>query len=194
MLDYFYSLDVKVLLFINQNLQSEFLDFLFPFLTHLQKMKWVQFVLLPLTLGIWFYKDRKKAFKIFTLLVLAVGLSDLIGYKIIKPTVNRVRPNNQAELASQLRLLRHPGSQSFPSNHAMNSFALATVLLLHYRSLAWLLLPWAFMIGFSRVYAGVHYPSDVVGGALLGFLIGYFVYTVINSTLLKKLWRRSSSR
>lgn len=70
---------------------------------------------------------------------------------------------------------------SFTSNHAANHFALAVFLLLVFSSHRWLsyvLISWAVFIGFSQIYVGLHYPADVVGGAVLGSLVGYLTFLI----------------
>jgi membrane-associated phospholipid phosphatase len=71
----------------------------------------------------------------------------------------------------QIRLLVPCGSGfSFPSSHAVNNVAFATFVAYHYRRWAWLLFLYAFLMCLSRVVVGVHYPSDVAAGAVVGFL------------------------
>ena len=168
--------DVKILLFFNQDLQSKYLDFLFPYFTNIHKISWIKFFTFPV-LGVWWlHRARLSAVRIFIALLLTAGISDVMGYRLLKPAFNRVRPNNNPVVEPHLRLLRNPASNSFPSNHSMNSFAVVTVIVFYYPYLAWPLYPLAAVIGMFRMYAGVHYPSDVVVGALLGILLGGLLY------------------
>jgi undecaprenyl-diphosphatase len=85
-------------------------------------------------------------------------------------------------------LIGRKTSNSFPSSHAMNMFAQATLFsLLYRRRAAWFFL-FAAIIGFSRIYVGVHYPFDVLGGALFGMCIGGLVYWVYDGA--QAWWRR----
>ncbi len=65
------------------------------------------------------------------------------------------------------------GTYSFPSNHALNNFAAATFFYKLYPNLKWVLFITAFLIALSRVYLGLHYPSDILGGAIIGIIFGY---------------------
>ncbi|MDP8256937.1 MAG: phosphatase PAP2 family protein [Candidatus Alcyoniella australis] len=109
-----------------------------------------------------------------TLVCLAlILLTNLIASDVIKPLVGRERPCHTLE---QVRLLTPEGncssSRSFPSAHAANLFAAAVFLSWRRRRRAWLLFPLAALIALSRVYIGVHWPSDVAAGALLGVALG----------------------
>lgn len=110
--------------------------------------------------------------------ICTVAITDRIGAGILKEAVKRPRPCQDAEFAIYVRLLLQQcsGSYSFVSNHAANHFGLATFAFLTFRGVfkKWMYLAfvWAFFIAYAQVYVGVHYPLDVVGGAVLGILIG----------------------
>jgi undecaprenyl-diphosphatase len=113
-----------------------------------------------------------------------VAICDLTGTYGFKETVQRIRPCNEPTLMGQVRLVIHacPGGYSFLSNHAANHFGLATFMVCTFRSIfkAWIYLAylWAFFIAFAQVYVGVHYPSDILGGVLLGIGSGYLTATL----------------
>lgn len=104
------------------------------------------------------------------LIVLAVTIADLAGAQLLKPGLDRLRPCFALPEATLL-LPRQAHSPSFPSNHAANAFAAAVVLFTVSRTLGIGGILVAGLIAYSRVYLGVHYPSDLLGGALLGLFI-----------------------
>jgi len=120
---------------------------------------------------LWFKKMRGLVLIIAT--GLAVWASDSLG-AMLKEIIARDRPchilTNVRDIASC------SNSFSFPSNHAINSFTVATIITLAYKNFAFFLYVLALLIGYSRVYLGVHYPTDVLAGALCGIVIGYVGY------------------
>jgi undecaprenyl-diphosphatase len=105
---------------------------------------------------------------VFALTVIAVALADWSSMGI-KALVDRPRP--PLRYAEPKTLVPLPHDASFPSGHAATSFAAATMLSLAFPRFAPFLYVLAAAVAFSRVYVGVHYPLDVLGGALLGVLI-----------------------
>lgn len=107
-------------------------------------------------------------------------ITDLLSSWVIKEQIYRLRPCNEPLVASWLRTLpgiHLPQSSSFTSSHAANHFGLAVFLFRTLKTQAgswrWLFFIWAAVIGYAQVYIGVHYPLDILGGALLGALVGY---------------------
>lgn len=106
-------------------------------------------------------------------LTLAIGLASLIVDGVVKPAVARARP---FEMAADTRVIdRRPESGSFPSGHAANALAGAYVLARLWPAAAVPLWMLAVAVAFSRIYVGVHYPLDVMAGALIGLACGVLV-------------------
>lgn len=109
--------------------------------------------------------------------IAAVGAADYVSHDWIKASVCRMRPSNPMNpLSESLHLVDgHRGGRfSFPSNHAANSSTVATamVMLLRRRWIMSMMGTWVLLNCYSRLYMGVHYPSDMLGGIALGILIG----------------------
>ena len=107
-----------------------------------------------------------------------VAVSDLISSHVVKELLYRPRPCRDEFMAHQIRFLAKTCglNGSFTSSHATNHFAFATYLYLTLRKMSpyWGLgFLWAALISYAQVYVGVHYPSDVLGGAILGSFLGY---------------------
>ena len=124
-----------------------------------------------LVVFLWFRRMRGLALVLAA--ALAVSISDFLG-ATLKELIARDRPchvlPNIKDIASC------SNSFSFPSNHAINSFTFATVITCAYKNFSFLLYILALLISYSRVYLGVHYPTDILSGAFCGILIGYIGY------------------
>jgi membrane-associated phospholipid phosphatase len=155
---------------INGGMGNPVFDAVLPFITDLNHNRYLPYALLAIVL-VWAVKQRYRAMMWMLTLVIAVGVSDLVSYRVVKSLAERNRPE-QAGVHVVLRTDHHSGS-SFPSNHAANAFAGATVLsgAFPVATPLWFLI--AILIALSRVYVGVHFPLDVLAGALLGWTIGF---------------------
>lgn len=108
--------------------------------------------------------------------VMAVFLCCHVAYRRLKNGTARPRP---FDFAFGFDLAVAPlDKYSFPSGHTLHAVAFAVVMVTHFSWLAWILLPFAFLVALSRVVLGLHYPTDVVAGALLGLLIAWLSFQI----------------
>ena len=180
-LTYIDSQDARILFWIHEHLHSEVGDAVIPYF---RKAKfWIPLYVLLIGFFIKWWKYRAWIPVMFV--GASIGLSDLISVHLFKNNVMRLRPCHTFEFDSRLDLLISCGGKfGFVSSHASNHMAMAVFLMFLFAKssprLRWAWFFWAFMIGFSQVYVGVHYPLDVFCGFILGGVIG-FIMSGINS-------------
>ncbi len=161
---------MSVFRWINEGWSSPFLDGFFSFVTEIRHF----WILIATLLVYWVWKGGKKGRWLVLGLVLAVFISDQTASHVIKGIFERVRPCNA--LDNVLTPIGKSGSFSFPSSHAANMGSSMFLLSMTFRPWTRLFVLIALLVGLSRVYLGLHYPSDVLGGYLLGLLIGIGVW------------------
>jgi undecaprenyl-diphosphatase len=178
-------IDQTLFFFINNTLANPVLDVVCPFFRN-QKNWYMLYAVFAYLL---YKKYNTKAIYILLAAGLLIFISDQASANLIKNMFQRLRPCNDDLIKYQVRLLVNCGQgYSFISAHATNHFALAVFvgsLLGHLRWLKPVLLIWASMIAFSQVYVGVHYPADVVFGALLGFILANIMLLAVKKYILK---------
>ncbi|MBD2769032.1 phosphatase PAP2 family protein [Hymenobacter sp. BT664] len=167
------ALDRRLLLAIN-HAHTSWLDAVMVFASN--RYAWVPAYAL---LIIWLiYQFRRRVLLLLPLVIAAVALADSITSRLFKPFFARPRPCHDTVVSAQLYLPDGCGGQfGFLSSHAANSMALAVFLLLvlprgHFRALKIGAFGWAALLSYSRIYLGAHYPTDVLGGAVLGAALG----------------------
>jgi undecaprenyl-diphosphatase len=158
-----YGLDANLLLFINRTLANPVFDLLMPLLSN----KWLGLGLAAVVVPPLAIRGGRRAWLLLAAGLLAVGLADL-GANALKHLVQRVRPCHDVALLQVLAGCTR--SFSMPSNHAANIAAVAATVWLGWQSRRWSVAIWLLAAGvmLSRIYLGVHYPSDVLVGALWG--------------------------
>jgi len=189
------SLDNALLAALNRGVTNDLFDWLMPRITNLHQQTWFLALLALFCMGVLWKGGRRRRVWVVCALV-AVGLSDLLSSRAIKAVLPRDRPCHQraetgrmAFPATRLVPGEHcPGSPSFPSSHAVNTMAVAVVGWWFTRRRArwaWFLLP--LILGYSRVYLGYHYPSDVVGGWIVGGLVAGAVIGLLGDWAIETL-------
>lgn len=169
------SFDTMLMPWLNRGAANGVFDAVFPVLTSLHQRPWFLAVVgLAAVIGLW-RGDRRLRVCILAAL-LAVGAADLLAARVVKRLAPRDRPCHRTVdggyVFPEVRVPtpdRCPGSKSFPSNHAANMMAAGSVFWWYSRKRArwlWFLLP--LVIGYTRIYLGYHYPTDVLGGWVLG--------------------------
>jgi undecaprenyl-diphosphatase len=179
MLELLNTLDTQLFLFLN-GLHHPLIDPVMIFVSG--KLSWIPLYAFLLIVLIRKYKWQT----IMLLLVISIliTLSDQLSVKAFKLVFERPRPCHEADLQTLIHLPsgRCGGAFGFVSSHAANSFAMAGFvyfLLRHwFRPIGYIAFGWAALVSYSRIYLGVHYPGDVVFGALLGLVVAFAVYQV----------------
>ena len=166
--------DQHLFYLINHGLSNVLFDWLMPVIRI--PVTWAPLYVFIAAFSI--YRYKKAGLYLVLTLGLTFGVSDFGSASMIKPLVKRVRPCNDPALAKTIiRRIPCGSGYSFPSSHASNHFAIAIFLCMVFGSRwKWVwpaALIWAFSISLAQVYVGLHYPLDVIGGALYGLTVGW---------------------
>lgn len=187
-------LDQQLLLFIN-SYHSPFFDTLMMGIS--ARFFWAPFYAL---LIFFIFKEKKwYGFLVLVFVALTITAGDQISVHLFKNVFHRLRPTHQPGVENLVHVVNgyRGGLYGFISSHATNSFSVLA-LLTHlfrnkYKWIHWALWIWALLIIYSRMYLGVHYPGDILGGVIVGYLIGTGLYYLYRYTenLIKN--RKTSS-
>ena len=137
---------------------------------------------------------KKKGWRKMLALLLAVGvvilIADQVSSGLIKHAVERLRPTHQPALAGMVHIVNGytGGKYGFVSSHAANAFGVALIigLLMRSQPALWALMGWAVLQCYSRMYLGVHYLGDIIGGMVVGLLAAWLAYGLL--TMASKRW------
>ena len=189
MLDFLYTLDLKLFLIINKKISNPIFDVIFTFLHQPYKNIW--FIVIIVSIWIFFiYKHKKNKLILILILPLGIFITDKIGDSI-KELELRKRPYMSLEKEKINLLVKvkkeingeykstRSSKKSFPSNHSANIFFIYFILSILYPKKSQYFLAIAIIVGISRIYVGVHYPFDVILGSGIGILIGFIVQKIL---------------
>lgn len=184
MLQHLDAIDKSLLLWLN-GCHSPFWDKLMWFVSG--KTEWLPLYII--LLGYITYRFRWKSIYILVAIALTVTLADRISVEVFKEVIQRPRPTHSNEIKHLVHTVNNylGGPYGFVSSHAANSFGIATLLAFIFRKKKFsiFILFWAALVSYSRIYLGVHYPGDILGGALLGAACGAFVYFLLIKVSVK---------
>jgi membrane-associated phospholipid phosphatase len=167
--------DTWLFLKINTQWTNGFFDSVFPWWR--EANAWVPLYLFLVVFA--FLNFKQKAWPWILFIAVTLTLTDQISANLLKHLFERIRPCRDEALMGQVRLIVNncSGGYSFPSSHATNHFGFAVFLFLTLgpviKKWKWVFIAWAGTICYGQVYVGVHYPVDVLCGAVLGCCLGY---------------------
>ena len=196
MLEKILQADQELLLFLN-GLHSPFLDVLMWQMTKI----WFWLPLLAILLWMTWKHYRKQLILLFAFFALSITMSDQLSV-LIKNKVQRPRPSHNIEINSELHFHQYKngdvykgGKYGFVSSHAANSFGVMILLLYFFKPvkkrLWWIFPTWAVLFCYTRIYLGVHYPLDILCGALVGVCCGLFTVWIYQ-LLSTNRWLRNN--
>lgn len=177
MIEFLTNLDTSVFLALNGAHNAFFDSFMSLF-----SGRFIWIPMYAMVLLVFFGASRPRNALIYVMaLVAAICLTDQICATLIRPAVERLRPSNVENAISQFTYVVNGyrgGPYGFPSCHAANSFALATFIALYVRrrSFTVFIMGWALFNCYTRIYLGVHYPGDILVGAIIGSCFGALCY------------------
>ena len=172
------DIDAEALLAVN-GMYSSFQDALWWMVS----AKWSSALLVLSLLWILIHKNRRHALLVLAMVALAVLLADQVSSGLIKHLVERLRPTHDPSLENAVHIVNgyRGGMFGFVSSHAANFFAIATLVsfIMRHRLVVIALYGWGLAQCYSRMYLGVHYPGDILGGIIVGVLAGWLVWRLM---------------
>ncbi len=186
MLEYLNGIDTDALLAVN-GLHDMFQDAFWWMVS----AKWSSALLLLALVWILLHQNRRHALLMLVMLAFTVLVADQVSSGLIKHLVERLRPTHDPSLDNMVHVINgyRGGMYGFVSSHAANFFAVATLLsfVMRHRLVTCSLFTWALLQCYSRVYLGVHYPGDIMGGIVVGVLAGWLLWCLMR--WIQHRWR-----
>ena len=190
MIDFLLKIDSFLFYFINSTLSNPIFDIIFvPF--HKPQEQWILIFFVLLVLISYIYKYSKKALLVIIFLIFGIIITDQIG-RAIKNLELRKRPyitEEYVNISNKIDIKKDQNNnyketessrKSFPSNHSANIFFISFFLYYIYPNKKKYFIALALLVSISRVYVGVHYPADIIAGAILGIIISYLIIKILN--------------
>ena len=190
MIDVLLKIDSFLFYFINSTLSNPIFDIIFvPF--HKPQEQWILIFFVLLVLISYIYKYSKKALLVIIFLIFGIIITDQIG-RAIKNLELRKRPyitEEYVNISNKIDIKKDQNNnyketessrKSFPSNHSANIFFISFFLYYIYPNKKKYFIALALLVSISRVYVGVHYPADIIAGAILGIIISYLIIKILN--------------
>ncbi len=185
MLDFFITVDIALLKFLNITVANPVFDAVMPVIT---TMDFWRYPILVSLFGIAIFGGRYGLLTVL-LAVVMLTITDQLSSSLLKEVFGRLRPCHDIP---ELHVLKGCGNtKSFPSSHAVNTMAAAIFFGLRYRRILWYLVGLSVLVSYTRIYLGIHYPSDIAAGWLLGGAVALLILALWK--LVQRRWPQVDS-